>query len=361
MIEKDVIIIGGGQAGLSMGYYLQKNQCDFVILDAKARSGDSWRNRYDSLFLFTPRMYNSLPGLAFPGRPDGLPTKDEAADYLELYAQHYSLPIVFNTTVTLLKKIQNGFYLRSSQGDEFAANQVVIATGPFQKPFIPTFSQGFNKHIYQVHSSIYRNPTELRSGSVLVIGAGNSGAQIAVELAKQHEVTISIGHKMSFKPLYLLRKSIFWYFNKIGLLGADIHTKRASWLKKKPEQIYGLELKNLLSAKTVAMKPRAVSAEGETIRFEDGSSIQANNVIWATGFRPDYSWVDVDGLLDSNGFPQHERGVSPIDGLYFLGLPWQSRRGSALMGWVGQDAEYLMGDMIKNQRSAIKFVGILNT
>ncbi|TMV46319.1 oxidoreductase [Paenibacillus mesophilus] len=345
MIEKDVIVIGGGQAGLSMGYYLQKNGSHFVILDANGRTGDSWRNRYDSLFLFTPRMYNSLPGLAFAGRRNGLPAKDEAADYLERYARHFSLPILFNTTITLLKKTQKGFYLRSEQGEEFTAKEVVIAAGPFQKPFIPSFSNGLNPDLYQVHSSHYRNPAELNAGPVMVVGAGNSGAQIAVELAKQHEVTISVGHRMDFKPLYFLGKSIFWYFNKMGLLDADLNTKRASWLKKKPEQIYGLELKNLLNAKTVKMKPRAVSAAGDTIRFEDSTSARAANVIWATGFRSDYSWVHIPGALHTNGIPQHERGVSPIAGLYFLGLPWQSRRGSALMGWVGQDAEYLMRKM----------------
>jgi putative flavoprotein involved in K+ transport len=299
MIEKDIVIIGGGQAGLSMGYFLQKHKCDFVILDANERSGDSWRNRYDSLLLFTPRKYSNLPGLAFPGRPDELPTKDEVAEYLERYAQHYSLPLIFNTRVSLLKKIQNGFYIRSDQGDEYTAKQVVLATGPFQKAFIPAFSKDLNKDIYQVHSSAYRNPTELRPGSVLVIGGGNSGAQIAVELSMRHEVTISVGHKMSFKPLNLFGKSIFWYFDKCGLLRTDVHSIKGSWLKKQPEQIYGLELKSLLKSKTVKMKPRAISAEGDTIRFADGSSIQANNVIWATGFRHDYSWVDVKGLLEA--------------------------------------------------------------
>ncbi len=349
MIEKDIIIIGGGQAGLSMGYFLQKNRCDFVILDANDRAGDSWRHRYDSLLLFTPRKYSSLPGLAFPGRPDELPTKDEVAEYLEQYAQHYSLPIIFNTKVSLLKQIQNGFYLRSEQGEEYTAKQVVLATGPFQKAFIPAFSKDLNKDIYQVHSSAYRNPAELRPGPVLVVGAGNSGAQIAVELAKRHKVTISAGHKMSFKPLYLFGKSMIWYFDQLGLLGADVRSIKGSWLKKQPEQIFGLELKRLLNAKTVEMKPRAISAEGDTVRFADGSSIQVNNVIWATGFRPDYSWVDIKGLLDAKGYPQHEKGVSSIAGLYFLGLPWQSCRGSALLGWVGQDAEYLMKYILKNK------------
>lgn len=348
MLEKDVIIIGGGQAGLSIGYFLQKHRCDFVILDAGGRTGDSWRNRYDSLVLFTPKMYSSLPGLAFPGRPDELPTKDETAEYLEQYARHYSLPIHFNTRVSLLKKTGDRFCIRSDR-EEYTAKQVVVATGPFQKAYIPPFAKTLKQPIYQVHSSAYRNPGQLRPGPVLVIGGGNSGAQIAVELAGRHEVTISVSHKMNFKPLSLFDKSIFWYFDKIGLLEADVRSIKGSWLKKQPEQVYGLELKRLLASGTVNMKPRAVRAEGDAIHFADGSSVRASNVIWATGFRPDYSWIDINGLLDSSGYPHHQKGVSSIEGLYFLGMPWQSCRGSALLGWVGQDAEYIANHLISKQ------------
>ncbi|MVO99951.1 flavin-containing monooxygenase [Paenibacillus lutrae] len=338
MIEKEVVVIGGGQAALAIGYYLQQNDRDFVILDANPRTGDSWRNRYDSLVLFTPRMYCSLPGMPFPGAQDGLPAKDEAADYLEGYAQNFSLPVVSNAEVSLLQKRAEGFYVRSHAG-EFRAQQVVVATGPFQHPVIPAFAASLSPDIYQVHSSAYRNPAQLNDGSVLVVGAGNSGAQIAVELAREREVTISSSHRLSFRPLQIWGKSIFWYFNTLGLLQAGPASRRGRWLRRQAEQIYGLELKEEIEAGRVQVKTRALQAEGRTISFEGGSQLVVNNVIWATGFRSDYKWMDIPGALGSNGIPKHEEGVSPVEGMYFVGLPWQSGRGSALLGWVSRDAE----------------------
>ena len=144
---------------------------------------------------------------------------------------------------------------------------------------------------------------------------------------------------MKFKPLYLLGRSIFWYFDKLGLLQAGEQSRRGRWLKKQPEQVYGLELKKLILRENVSVRPRAVDVIGDAVRFADGSSVQAPNLIWATGFRPDYGWVDVPGALDANGVPIHRQGVSPIPGIYFVGLPWQTCRGSALLGGVGRDAE----------------------
>ncbi|MDF2961555.1 MAG: FAD-dependent pyridine nucleotide-disulfide oxidoreductase [Paenibacillus sp.] len=348
MTQLDFVIIGGGQAGLAMAYYIKQTNLSFIVLDSNERSGDNWRKRYDSLFLFTPRMYNHLPVLHFPGDPNGLPSKDEAADYLELYAKHFELPVRFKTVVLLLQKTKNGFLIRTNQVDYIAKN-VVVCTGPFQKPAIPAFIHEISDDIYQVHSSSYHKPSELQRGSVLIVGAGNSGAQIAVELAKEREVSLSIGHKMSFKPLYILGKSIFWYFEKLGLLRADVQTRRGLWLKNQPEQIYGLELKRLLKNNRVQTKPRVVNAKGKTIIFEDGSIARPDNIVWATGFRTDYNWIDIAGAMKSDGLPDQKRGISPIPGLYFLGLPWQSCRGSALLGWVGQDAEYLWKQMTKRK------------
>ncbi|WP_373429899.1 flavin-containing monooxygenase [Paenibacillus sp. GD4] len=345
MMKKDIVIIGGGQAGLAMGYFLKQENMDFVILDAGSRVGDTWRNRYDSLVLFTPRRYSELPGYSFPGKPDGLPTKDEAADYLESYARNFDLPIQFHTKVTRLQQTSQGFRIGTDQG-EIEAKQVVIATGPFQRPAIPVFAKELSPAVYQVHSSAYRNSSQLKDGPVVVVGAGNSGAQIAAELAKDRQVFISVGHDMSFKPLYVLGQSIFWYFDKLGLLRAGETTRRGAWLKNRPELIYGLELKHLLEAGTVRRKPRAVRVQGDALWFADGTSVQAPNVIWSTGFRSEYSWIDVPGALDSQGLPFHDKGIGPVQGMYFLGLPWQTCRGSALLGWVGRDAERIMHAMI---------------
>jgi len=340
MAEKDVVVIGGGQAGLAISYFLQKKQKDFVVLDANNRTGDSWRERYDSLRLFTPRMYNRLPGFKFDGIQDELPTREEAADYLERYAKYFGIPIHFGTKVSKLQKQKDRFTIDTNQGS-YTANQVIIATGPFQKPLVPSFSGQLSERVYQVHSSAYRNPSQLLDGPVLVVGAGNSGAQIAVELSQDRLVTVAVGHRMNFKPLYMLGRSIFWYFHKLGLLQADERTKRGSWLKNQPEQVYGLELKRLLGAGKVHIRPRAIGVENDAVLFEDGSSILAPNVIWSTGFRPDYSWVDIPGLLNEKGIPIHHKGVSQVPGVYFIGLPWQTCRGSALIGWVGRDAEMI--------------------
>ena len=346
MMHKDIMIIGGGQAGLALGYYLQQKNVSFAILDAGARTGDSWRNRYDSLKLFTPRRYSSLPGLSFPGQPDGVPTKEEAANYLELYAQVFHLPIIHNIRITSLEKTRNGFYMRCDQGREYTASKVVIATGPFQRPYIPPFSRQLNRDITQLHSSEYRNPEDMKPGSVLVVGAGNSGAQIAAELSRHHRVMLAAGHQLNYKPLSILTKSIFWYYQKFGLIEAGPDTRRGKWLKKQTDQVFVPELKELILRDRVLLKPRVADAGGETIRFQDGTRAEPQNIVWATGFRPDYSWIKIEGLLNKHGYPQHNRGVSTAAGLYYIGLQWQSCRGSALMGWVRKDAEYLANELI---------------
>lgn len=338
MVEKEVVVIGGGQAGLAISYYLLQKRKDFVVLDANYRTGDSWRRRYDSLKLFTPRMFNHLPGLRFDGVPDELPTKEEAADYLERYAKHFDVSIRLGTNVTKLRKHRNRFAIDTTQGT-YSANQVIVATGPFQQPSVPDFARRLSDRVRQLHSSAYRNASQLLDGPVLIVGAGNSGAQIAVELSEHREVTVAASQPMKFKPLYLLGRSIFWYFDKLGLLQAGEQSRRGRWLKKQPEQVYGLELKKLIRRENVSVRPRAVDVIGDAVRFADGSSVQAPNLIWATGFRPDYGWVDVPGALDANGVPIHRQGVSPIPGIYFVGLPWQTCRGSALLGGVGRDAE----------------------
>ncbi|MEF3302967.1 flavin-containing monooxygenase [Paenibacillus sp. GYB003] len=340
MRHTETIVVGGGQAGLAIGYYLKRKGSPFLILDANERTGDTWRNRYDSLHLFTPRMYDGLPGLTFQGESNGLPSKDEAADYLESYARHFSLPIQYRTKVTSMVQDEKRFVLRTDQGD-FSARHVVVATGPFHKPRIPEFAKRLPDRVIQLHSAEYRNPGQLQQGSVLIVGAGNSGAQIAVELAMQRSVYLSYGRPLRFKPLYLFGTSIFWYFDKLGLLEADADSALGGWLRKQPEQIYGLDLKKLLNAKAIGSFPKCADADETGIRFEDGTSFHADNVVWATGFRADYGWIRIPGAFREDGTPVTRNGVSPVAGLFFLGLPWQSSRGSALMGWVAKDAERL--------------------
>ncbi|WP_409345548.1 flavin-containing monooxygenase [Paenibacillus sp. MBLB4367] len=340
MHNVDVLIIGAGQAGLAIGYFLKQSSLSFALLEANSAVGESWRRRYDSLVLFTPRRFSCLPGMRFPGDPNGFPTKDETADYLESYAKNFALPVHLNTKVLSMSKTEKGFTVDTDQGS-YHANKVVVATGPFQKPFVPAFAASISSDVVQVHSSTYRNPASLREGSVLVVGAGNSGAQLAVELAKDRDVFLSTGGSIRFKPLKLLGRSIFWYFDKLGMLKADASSMFGGWLKKQPEQVYGYELKNLLERGVITPMQRAVNAEGDRVFFEDGSELRLNNVVWATGYRAEYGWITIDGALDSQGRPNHHHGVSPVNNLYFLGLPWQSSRGSALLGWVQCDAAFL--------------------
>lgn len=224
----DVIIIGAGQAGLSISYYLQQGGYNFVILDGEKRIGDSWRNRYDSLVLFTPRSYSSLPGMKLEGDENAFPTKDEVADYLERYANRFSLPVQMETTVHKVQKINNTFEISTDKG-VFHSEHVIIAPGAFQKPFIPSISQNLSQEVFQIHSSQYQSPEMIPEGSVLVVGGGNSGTQIATELAESRDVTIAISQPFKFLPLKIMGKSIFYWLEKMGLLYAGTTTKRGSW------------------------------------------------------------------------------------------------------------------------------------
>jgi putative flavoprotein involved in K+ transport len=347
MQKYDVIIVGGGQAGLSIGYYLKKTALSFLILDKGSEVGEVWRKRYDSLTLFTPDFYSALPGSTFIGNRQSYPTKDEVANYLKFYAEQNKIPIQHNTEVQELFQTGGGFEIYSNKGI-FHAQKVVVATGPFQKPFIPKFSKDLSKDVIQLHSSVYKNPQQLKDGPVLVVGGGNSGAQIAVELSKEREVYLSVGHKLKLIPLDVGKKSIFWYIDKFGLYQASKDSLFGRLLRKQKDPILGSDLKPLLDSGKIKLKARSVSVKGDTFHLQDNSHIKVNNVIWSTGFWPDYNWINISNLIDVKGFPVHERGVTSVQGLYFLGLPWLNCRSSALLGGVGKDAEYLFNLLIND-------------
>ncbi|NOU92399.1 SidA/IucD/PvdA family monooxygenase [Paenibacillus sp. LMG 31456] len=339
-MDYEVIIIGGGQSGLSTGYFLRKYNTEFMILDANNQIGDSWRNRYDSLTLFSPRAYSSLQGMPMPGEAEGYPNKDEVADYLESYAMAFSLPIRTKTLVTGLSKIYNGFRIHTNR-DTYTAKNIIIAAGPFQTPFIPETAKALHADIYQVHSSQYKNPLQLQEGPVLVVGGGNSGTQIAAECSLSRQVILSVSKPLRFIPNRLLGKSIFSWFDILGLSQATSDSFIGRRLRQN-EPIIGTELKPYLLNGSVRVKPATVRFGPEEVYFEDGSHLPVRNIIWATGFRCDYSWISIPGVVDVAGRPIHKRGVSPILGLYFVGLPWQHRRGSALIGGVGIDSEWIV-------------------
>lgn len=342
----DVVVIGAGQAGLAMGYYLKQSSLSFILVDNNKTVGDVWRKRYDSLVLFTPRSYSALPGLALEGDPSGFPTKDEIADYLERYAQTFDLPIQFLCHAHRIHK-ENDTYMISTNDSIIKAKKIVIATGPFHTPRIPSFAQEIPQLVVQLHSSEYKNPAQLNEGSVLVVGGGNSGAQIAVELSNYHETYLSAGQKIRFLPLSIAGKSIFWWFDKLGILQADRDSFIGKKVQSQPDPIFGFGLKGKLKDKKIILKSRTSSILKNEIQFEDLTTINVQNIIWATGFKADYSWIEIPNLLDHNDKVKHKRGVTEIEGMYFLGLPWQYRRGSALLLGVGEDAKFLYQQLIQ--------------
>ncbi len=336
----DILIIGAGQAGLTMGYFLKKTKFSFLIVDKANEIGESWKTRYDSLTLFTPRSYSSLPGLTLAGEENLYPSKDEISAYLSSYGNTFSLPIQLNTVVTNLEKQNDTFIVKTNQG-EYLSKNVIVATGPFQEPFIPEFSHLLSDKVVQLHSSKYINPTQLIEGNTVIVGGGNSGAQIATEISYERMVYLSVGQPLKYLPQDIGSKSIFWWFDKLGILRANVNSKVGQFIKNKPDPIFGFQLRKQFKIGRVNLKPRVTSADKSQLFFEDGKGLEVSNVIWSTGFKSEYSWINLPTVLDEKGFPIHQRGVTSTKGFYFLGLPWQYRRGSALLQGVGLDAEYL--------------------
>lgn len=343
----DVIIIGAGQAGLSVGYFLKSTNLSFLILDKAKEIGETWRKRYDSLTLFTPRSYSTLPGLSLNGEEHVYPTKDEIANYLTQYAEYFALPIQLETKIISVSKNPNSGYKVITSKGNLESRNIIVATGPFQNPLIPTFANRLSEKVNQLHSSMYKRPSQLKEGVTLIVGGGNSGAQIAVELSNDREVFLSVSQKPSFLPQNFAGKSIFWWFDRLGILKTNVNTKLGTFIKERPDPIFGYELKTAIRNKKVTIKPRATHAENDMFQFQDGSKIIVANVIWATGFRSDYSWLDIPSIFNEAGFPIHKRGITDEKGLYFIGLPWQYRRGSALLQGVGYDAEYIVKQIMK--------------
>jgi putative flavoprotein involved in K+ transport len=324
----EVAVVGGGQAGLAMGYYLREG-LRFAIFERGASIAPAWRERWDSLTLFTPRRYSALPGLPFPGDPDGYPTRDEVIAYLERYADTFALPIELNSEVRRLSQEDGRFVLEVDER----------TTGPFQTPFVPKLAQYLDPGMWQVHSTGYRQPGDVPEGTVLVVGGGNTGFQIAKELSATHKVLLSVGSKQKPLPQRIAGRDLFWWLTKTHLLSTTVESRLGSKLQHR-DTLIGSSPRELKRRYGVELKPRAIDAADRTVRFEDGSELEVDGVVWATGYRPDLSWIDLP-ILDSNGRLRHRRGVTDVPGFYFLGLTWQWTRGSALIGWVKDDAVFL--------------------
>ena len=341
----DVAVIGAGQAGLAMGYFLAQQGRRFLILESADAVGSAWRDRWDSLVLFTPRRYDSLPGSTFSGDPDGYPNRDEVIAYLEQYAASFDLPIEFNRRVRSLTK-EGGRFVVESSDRRIEADQVVLATGPFQVPNMPTVSGQLAPEVFQIHSAGYRRPGDVPGGEVVVVGGGNTGFQIAKELSASHKVQLAVGSRQTPLPQRVLGRDLFWWLTKLGLLEKTVDSRIGRRARGR-DTLIGSSPRELKRRHGVGVKPRVVSASGRTLGFADGTELEVDAVIWATGYRPDHSWLEA-AAKDSEGKIPHRRGVTDVPGLYFLGLSWQHTRGSALLGWVKDDAEFIAAQIASN-------------
>jgi len=333
----EVVVIGAGQAGLAMGCFLARQGRRFAILEGAGSIGAAWRTRWESLRLFTPCRYSALPGRAFPGDPDGHPTRNQVIAYLEEYAAAFDLPVELNSAVRSVARVGERFVVELDD-ERIEADQVVVATGPFQVPAIPIFAADLAAHVFQIHSTGYLRPSDVPEGRVLVVGGGNTGYQIAEELSASHPVLLAVGSRQKPLPQKLLGRDIFWWLTKTGLIHKTVESRIGRRLRDR-DTLIGSSPRTL-RRRGVELKPRVGGARGRTISFADGSTIDVDAVIWATGYRVDHSWIDVP-VFDSRGHVRHRRGVTDVPGLYFLGLSWQHTRGSALVGWVGDDAEFI--------------------
>ena len=343
----DVLVIGAGQAGLALGAQLRRTPLRFGLVERHARVGDSWRKRYDSLTLFTPRVYSALPGLALPGDPEGYPSKDEMADYLETYASHFELPVMLKTSIESLERANGGFRAVSEVGEPIHARAVVLATGAYQRPAVPAISKQLSAEVLQLTPESYKNPSQLPLGRVLVVGDGATGRQISVELSAAHEVYLATGRPRRVSPDRVLGKSIFWWMDKLGIVRASRESAIGRYLMEAdPFPGKALELERLRE-RGVAVVGRLSRAEGKTVAFVDGKTAEVDAVVWATGYRDEADRVAIPEAKDEHGNFLHQRGVSPVPNMYFIGRSWQWTRGSALLLGVSADATYLTDHIVK--------------
>jgi putative flavoprotein involved in K+ transport len=342
----DVVVVGAGQAGLAIGYFLARQGRRYVILEAADSIGAAWRTRWDSLLLFTPRRYSALAGLDFPGDPDGYPTRDEVIAYLEQYATKFGLPVKLDSAVRSLA-VADGRFVVGLDDRRLEADQVVVATGPFQVPNVPALARTLAPEVFQTHSTGYMRPSDVPEGTVLVVGGGNTGYQIAKELSATHKVHLAVGTRQKPLPQRLLGRDLFWWLTKTGLIRKTADSRIGRRLQEN-DTLIGSSPRELRRRYRIDMKPRVVAASGRTISFADGSELDADAVIWATGYRSDYSWIE-PSVLGPDGRVQHKRGVTEVPGLYVLGLSWQHTRGSALIGWVKDDAEFIAAKIAQKE------------
>lgn len=341
----DVIVIGGGQAGLSVGHHLAQCGMRFVILDANERVGDSWRKRWDSLRLFTPARFDGLDGMRFPAPPNYFPTKDEMASYLGAYAQRFALPVRNGVRVERLS-MRAGRYVATAGSTEFEAPQVVVAMARYQRARLPAFASELSRHITQLHSIDYRNARQLQPGGVLLVGAGNSGADIALEAASAGHKTWISGRDVGQLPFrldsplgrYLLQPLVVGFvFKHVLTVNTPIGRKVRRAILTRGGPLIRVKAADL-SAAGVERAPRITGVKDGLPLLEGGRTLPVENVIWCTGFEPGFEWIDLP-VGGEHGMPEHQSGlVASHPGLYFVGLPFLHSMSSSMVNGVGRDA-----------------------
>lgn len=351
----ETLVIGGGQSGLAVGYYLSQRGLPYVIVDGNDRIGDGWRNRWDSLRLFTPSRLDSLPGMRFPGYHWGFPSKDEMADYLESYAYHFGIDVTTGVRVERLSKEGDRFV--AVAGDRrFEADNVVVAMSSWQKPRIPVFAENLDPGIVQLHVADYKNPGQIQEGPVLVVGAGNSGAEVAKELARTHQVWLSGPNTgtIPFRPESVMARVLMpiiarIIFHRVLSKSTPVGRRARPKMVSKGEPLLRVKPKDLAEA-GVERVPRVTGVEHGKPQLDDGRILETANVVWCTGFHPGFSWIDLPLIPDETGQPKQHRGVvEEVSGLYFVGLKFLHSVSSEQIHGVGRDAAHI-ADVIAARR-----------
>lgn len=340
----DVVVIGGGQAGLSVGYHLSRQRRSFAILESNPRVGDSWRNRWDSLRLFTPAQYDGIVGLPFPAPRNTFPTKDQMADYLEDYALRFALPVRTGVTVLRLSRRGRSYVVETNRG-VLTADHVVVAMASYQTPRIPAFARGLSDGIVQIHSREYRNPSQLQDGPVLIVGAGNSGAEIATELARSHPVLVSgrstgeVPFRINGYPARLLLPILFRIvFHHILTVRTPMGRKLRARVMSHGGPLIRVKTRDLV-ATGVQRVGRITGTHDGMPQLEDGRVLDVRNVIWCTGFTGGFSWIDLP-VVDSHDEPIHASGIVTSEpGLYFVGLHFLYSFSSTMIHGIARDAK----------------------
>lgn len=352
------VVVGGGQAGLSVGYHLAQRGLDFIILDDSERVGDAWRKRWDSLRLFTPARFDGLAGMPFPAGRHSFPAKDEMADFLELYAQHFSLPLRTRTRVERLSR-ENGRYRVTTNDIQFEAENVVVAMSSFQKPSVPACARELSPDVVQLHSSEYKRPSQLRTGDVLIVGAGNSGAEIALEAAASGHRTWLSGRDVGYVPFDIdgiparvaLVPIVFRVvFHRLLSVNNPIGRRARPKLVSQSGPLIRVRAKALKNA-GVERVPRVRGARYGKPVLDDGRTMEVANVVWCTGYNHGMSWIDLP-VFDEHGEPRHESGiVKEHQGMYFVGLHFLHSLSSTMIHGVARDADRIASAIAARSRT----------